>query len=869
MGSDTLGPDAAVNSGSNLEHNLAACMKRAANADSAEQLQREKNIFALNWCAASHLQTLPFAKLGALQSGFAALTIDRALTLAWREVIKRFRLKNIDSEKSGLFVLGLGKLGGQDLNFSSDVDLIGFYDADSLPVPESLGQAHICGKVLQAMTQILSPRNGPDFIWRVDWRLRPESSGTGLAISTSNAEIFYFTRALPWHRLALMKARVIAGDIETGSAFLKTLIPFIWRQNLDFRAIDDLADLKTRINQEHPGLRLERAKPKPIMPDISGFNVKLGQGGIREIEFIANGQQLIWGGKEYSLRTPNTLLALAQLSERGHMSANDTASLSKHYQALRRLENAIQMIANEQTHIVPDTDEKVSAICALLGIDNWHEYQQHIYDLRLQINARFTQLFAARADHSPISSTPHTPTPLILEKLNTQSTLIAQSWANGFDNHGLRPSGLASFRGFGRALIERVISAKADPNNAFARVDIFLQNLSRSEQYLHLLKRNPSLLDALITPILYAPHMTELLSQSPHIIDVFLSAQSYVNRGEKAHVVDTYFVMAEDDYETRLERLRRFVNEHLFQYYHEFMRGVDTLEVLQTNLTELAQMTIETSLKIAMDDLGVASLPLSVLGLGKMGTQRMAPMSDIDLIFIFDDTVDTDVSAKIVRRLRTILTAKLREGIAYDLDMRLRPSGRSGPPAVKLSAFIKHHQERAKSWEHIALAHGRVVAGDRDLGLRVERARTQILSQKRDHDQFKTDAAHMWSRIETQRIETVAPDIINAKLRSGGLMQAEYLDACQIILGQSQTSQAAIDFFSHQQVWERLLSLNGATLSDIPAPFKEAVFSGQSQEAYHKLLSSHQTHTCETFNTLLAGIPIPEGYTEAPILWTQ
>jgi len=448
------------------------------------------------------------------------------------------------------------------------------------------------------MGQILKPRNSPDFIWRVDWRLRPEASASQLSMSIDMAQDFYFFRALPWHRLALMKARVIAGDEAVGKAFLQNITPFIWRQNLDFRALDELAHLKSRINLEHPALRQQRAAPEPITDDAVGFNVKLGSGGIREIEFIANAQQLVWGGKQYELRTPNTLEALEELVALGHMDGGISAQLSSSYIRLRQLENVIQMLGNEQTHIVPASDTDRETILTLLGKTDWPSFCEEVKSIRRFVN---------------------------------------------------------------------------------------------------------NLLNALIPPLLHSPHMTILLEQSPHIIDVFLSPQNGL---------DTAFIFSSDDYETRLERLRRFVNENLFVYYTVFMSEGGTAIALQKNLTALADATIDAALKIVADDLKLDALTITVLGLGKMGTSRMAPLSDIDLVFIFEDETDPDVSQKIVRRLRTALTTKLSEGIAYELDMRLRPSGRSGPPAVKLSSFIDHHESRAHNWEHIALAHSRIVAGD-------------------------------------------------------------------------------------------------------------------------------------------------------------
>jgi len=220
----------------------------------------------------------------------------------------------VNGTVTGLFVFGMGKLGGYDLNFSSDVDLVAYYDPELLPVPELLGRSYICQRILLKLTKVLGQGGRSNFIWRVDWRLRPNASANTLAMSTEAAIEYYFYQASPWHRVALMKARVVAGDMQSGAEFMNQLRPFIWRQNLDYRALDELAEIKQRINLEHPALRTQRQWREPINDDVNGFNVKLGSGGIREIEFIANALQLIWGGRFIQLREPNTIDALAALA---------------------------------------------------------------------------------------------------------------------------------------------------------------------------------------------------------------------------------------------------------------------------------------------------------------------------------------------------------------------------------------------------------------------------------------------------------------------------------------------------------------------------------------------------------------------------
>ena len=825
--------------------------------ETPEKLLEIKERFALGWSALSVENRADFKAHGVMQSQFASRSIDVALQTAWHIEARSLKLKNLPKKVPGLFILGLGKLGGLDLNFSSDVDLIAYYDPDSLPVPKHLGQSYAVNKVLKTMGQILKPRNSPDFIWRVDWRLRPESSASQLSMSTDMAQDFYFFRALPWHRLALMKARVIAGDIETGESFLQTITPFIWRQNLDFRALDELAHLKSRINLEHPALRQQRAAPDPITADAAGFNVKLGSGGIREIEFIANAQQLVWGGKQYELRTPNTLSALTELSKLGHMDEGISQALAAGYVKLRQLENAIQMLGNEQTHIVPTSEQARDNIMTLLGVKNWQTYCQDIESLRRFVNTEFQKTFRVDPDET-------VPTAIFdanFKALSPAPKDMAQNWLDGLFP---RLNGNQKFQSLGQALLEQIFKSSARSDDAIIRINKFFSALSRSEQYLHLLSRNQDLLDALIPPLLYSPHMTLLLEQSPHIIDVFLSPQD---------ALDTAFIFQSTDYETRLERLRRFVNENLFLYYTAFLNKGGKAAILQKQLATLADMTIEAALEIVANDLDIKHLPLTVLGLGKMGSSRMAPQSDIDLVFIFKDTAETDLTQKIVRRLRTTLTAKLSEGIAYELDMRLRPSGRSGPPAVKLNSFKEHHEARAHNWEHIALAQARIVAGDEALGAEVMAIRKDVLGRPRDIEQFLKDGKSMWEMIKAQRGDETPNDHFNSKLRAGGLMQAEYTENCYRILGREiKTLKAPIIFWSNLQLWERLLGLTGKPLTDVPAFYRDnllAQFDIKTLSELTDLQARHAKAVLSAYDAIFKDVSLPQPYESSRISWTS
>ena len=815
-----------------------------------------KNHFSLLWSHSQLSQTVTFVDRGKLQSLFADATIHLALKAAWYSSdLKQIR-KHLSDEANtvpGLFVLGLGKLGGLDLNFSSDVDLVAYYDAEKLPVPNAIGQGYIANKVLQKMTMILRNDNKTDFVWRVDWRLRPEASSSLLSMNVEMGKDFYFFRALPWHRLALMKARVVGGDVAVGQDFLNEMRPFVWRQNLDFRAVDELAHIKKRINLEHPGLKHQRTWEDPITKECAGFNVKLGSGGIREIEFIVNGLQLLWGGKHIRLRQTNTLLALSQLLELGHIEEVDALVLNESYQFFRELENLIQMLNNAQTHLIPTElllqeqliDMRTTNEACNFNVA-WGELSIDIMKHRLRVNTLFNEFFANKDD----SDMDEFEFPESWElTLDARSKAIVENWTSGFTQYGISSGMAVALEPLSNKLLNAVFNSqtKQDLNVSFVRVDDFLSALSSPDQYFRLLASHPDLAESIVPPLLHSPHMGKLLKQSPHIIDHLLEPKGTMDLISRTQGFESQLssIFASNDYGIRLESIRRYVNENLYESYLAFFRGEMSVKNFQMCLTRLAECTLSASLEIAKQELKLTSLPLVVLGMGKLAMSRMSPLSDLDLVFIFEDGFELEVAQKVVSRLQTILGMELREGIAYELDTRLRPSGRSGPPTVFLNGFREHHMERAKNWEHIALLPSRIVAGDVELGKSVMQIKHDIFVQQRDGGQWLTDAKKMWRRVEEQRIQNVDADVVSSKLRKGGLMQAEYLAVCfcidqladpefyqenkhqidrfSYLLQNTQKAHdieidlnQAIEFWSTVQIWERLLGLENGSYDDMP-----------------------------------------------------
>ncbi len=859
------------------------------------QLIDAKRRFVLAWCKAELDDLGSQHQRGELQTRFAEVSIQFALSLAWQRLATKQKhlIKPLQQNQfvlPGLFVFGMGKLGGRDLNFSSDVDLVAYFDANVLPVSEMLGKSYVCHQVLQELTKILSRAGAADFIWRVDWRLRPNASATSLAMSVTAAEDYYHFHASPWHRLALMKARVVAGDISLGQRFLKSLNSFIWRQNLDYRAVDELAEIKQRINLEHPGLRAQRQWQEAIGDNIDGFNVKLGSGGIREIEFFTNAQQLLWGGRYAELRTPNTVEALGILSEQKRINAEQALQLKGAYQFLRKVENAVQMLENRQTHLIPSDDGNKHALLALLNIDEWAILVAKINDYRYLVNGLFVELFAEHT-HSDLG------TLVWPEGLSQAADEVVEAWENGFQIYGVSNSVRHRLRPLVYALANYLNESEdhsgADVNEVVMRLHDFFKSLPQGEQYFRLLAESPVLLRSIVPPLLYSPPMTTLLRQSPHIIDCYVHGEWHY-----PDAFDSEYILQADDYGQQLERMRRFVNEHLYQLYQQFLRGQISPPTFQSALTALAEYTLDLAMQVVANEMGLREVPITVIGMGKIALRRMSPLSDLDLIFVYDSKHTTmELASRYVSRLQTAIASPMREGIVYELDTRLRPSGRSGAPTVSIESFAQHHEQRARTWEQIALMSSRIVAGRRDIESEFHRVKRDLIRRPRDKYQCQMDARKMWLRIIEHRVDDTPIASMNSKLRVGGLMQAEYLAACVTLDYGAKFSGPSVElddllveclsyygleelpeimqFWRIQQLWERLLGKTEQPLSSLRDKYFSRLLEHSSCSSMDELVTKKKRYAefvvqgLESFfaETSLVSLAEMEEWQESPIKW--
>ncbi|MEE9413506.1 MAG: hypothetical protein V3V22_10695, partial [Methylococcales bacterium] len=656
-----------------------------------------------------------------------------------------------------------------------------------------------------------------------------------------------------------------------------------------------IGDLKQKINLEHPALTLARDQNHDITQDCSDFNIKLGRGGIREVEFIVNAMQLIWGGRRCTLRTPNTLDALKQLFEEKLLDEAVAKQLKSAYCLFRQVENAVQMFDNQQQYQLPISEKRQQALLQLLNRNSWQQLTNELYQQRTMVAKEFDACFA---ENEQQELTVSASSSLQDEDLQPAATEILNGWLDGFQIYGVANSETHQLKELLTHLTNEIHEIGLPASDAILRIDGFFRSMPTGIQYFRLLQAHPVLLKSIVRPLLLSPPMATLLEQSPHIVDALISPIQEDHQFNPHSRSD--FVLASSQAEVRAERLRRFVNEELYISYLSLLRGRISTTELHQRLTSIAQHTLELGLTITCDQMQLDETPIAVLGLGKLGMQSMSPLSDLDLIFIAESIDAIESANRFARRFQHLMETRMKEGIAYEMDMRLRPSGRSGPPTVSLDSFEKYHLQRAQTWEHIALIPGRFTSGNLSIGLEVEKIRQRIFIQPRDHQQFINDAWKMLSRIRDQRITETTDDSLSVKLRRGGLMETDYLAACiaiqqipqhpdwatldypQLLAAISNDTRYTelseiVQFWRHLQVWVRLLNLEASKLGDFPAQelsfFLADLELTKGEQLYEKIIHSAKTiddyidqfmqhHSLESTKQI-------DDWEEAAIIWFQ
>jgi glutamate-ammonia-ligase adenylyltransferase len=691
----------------------------------------------------------------------------------------------------GLFGLAMGKHGAFELNYSSDIDLSLFFDPERLaPVLAGGTEAQgLMNRVAQGVAALLSERTADGYVFRVDLRLRPDPSSTPPVVAVPMALDYYESVGQNWERAAFIKARAICGDFEAATVFLKEMVPFVWRRSLDYQAVLDIQSIKRQIHVHKTGEGLEAA----------GANLKLGRGGIREIEFYAQTQQLILGGRDAGLRQPRTVDALAALVDRGHLPAEVAAGMTDAYVELRGLEHRIQMLDDEQTHVLPADPVRRAAVAALAGEGDLATFDAAVEAVLLGVNRRYGALFEGEEElSSPFGSLVFTGVDNDPETLATLQRMGFPDPSNVADtirswHHGRIPA-TRSVRGrelFTR-LAPRLLTALARTgaaDAAFRRFSVFFSGLSAGVQIQALFLNQPELFERIVGVMAFAPRLARTLGRYPAALDSMLDVRFETELGVNTGLFDQMDeeAKAAGDFEGAMNAVRRLHREQAFRIGMQTLTGRVSPQAAGKGFTNLADAVMRTLSAAALTETlrlgGTFPGTVAVIALGKAGSGEMTAGSDLDLMTVYDAPADAvsgtrgwsadTFYVRFTQRLISALSARTAEGGLYEVDMRLRPSGSKGPVSVRLSGFSAYYAEEAATWEFMALTRARVAwASDPAFGSQVTQAIEDALRRPRPGVDVAAEVRAMRDLMARERRASGFWDL---KLVPGGLVDAEFV----------------------------------------------------------------------------------------------
>ncbi len=781
-----------------FEEALKEALDNAANAASAAdettimaQLRRLKRQVALLVALADIAGLWSIERITGALSDFAeaALEATTRFLLLSGEANGQLRL-NGDPLNAGYVVLGMGKLGARELNYSSDIDLIVLYDSD---------KAVACGleipgpffvRLTRSLVKIMSERTADGYVFRTDLRLRPDPGSTPLAISITAAETYYESVGQNWERAAMIKARPVAGDRAAGREFLKYLRPYVWRKSLDFAAIQDIHSIKRQINAHRGGGEIA----------LHGHNIKLGRGGIREIEFFAQTQQLIYGGRTPELRGSQTVPMLAALAQAGMVEPPVAEEMTAAYRFLRKVEHRLQMIADEQTHSLPATDAGMRHLAIFLGYHDTQSFADELLGQLRIVERHYAHLFEDAPSLSGPGNLVFTGAEDDPETLKTLAGLgfrnpsvvagVVRQWHHG----RYRATITARSRELLTELIPTLLKElgkTAHPDGALMRFDQFLARLPAGVQLFSLFYSNPGLLRLVATIMGSAPRVAERLAQQPSLLDAVLDpgflgtlpSLDELRADAEAHLARAV------DYQDVLDFARRWTADRRFQIGVQLLTARVDAERAGQALADVAQSVLSAlcprvEAEFARQHGGFGGTRLAVVAMGKLGSAEMTVTSDLDLMFVYDLPPESEESdgekplppalyySRLSQRTINAITTLTNEGQLYEVDMRLRPSGNAGPLACSVAAFETYQHDTAWTWEHMALVRARVILGPRPLCQRLEAAIADVLTRRRDADKLLLDVASMRDRIEKHNRARNSWDL---KYLRGGLFDLDFL----------------------------------------------------------------------------------------------
>lgn len=805
---------------------------------------------------------------------------------------------------SGFIILGMGKLGAFELNYSSDIDLILLFDSDKLHYTgrKSVGDCFV--KIARNLVKMMQERTADGYVFRTDLRLRPDPGATPLALPLAAAHTYYESQGQNWERAAMIKARAIAGDLTAGEEFTDFLLPFIWRKFLDFAAIADIQAIKSQIHA-HKGFG---------KISLDGHNIKIGRGGIREIEFFCQTQQLIEGGRNPALRTSTTLGTLDALTSAEKVIPAVRDDLNQAYVFLRTLEHRLQMLNDEQTQLLPDTTEGLNALGVFMGYDNAHEFRAKLEQTLVTVKGHYDDLFhfeespdrhVGRLMFTGSDEDPETLNSLLELGFQDVSKIskMVREWHHGRYRATRTVRAQQLLTALLPALLEGLANT-ANPDAAFLRFDDFLKKLPSGVQLFSLFTAHPSLLTLVSTIMGTAPNLANRLSSNPLLLDGVISTDFMAPLPPREELQEDFNLMLSTgrDFQDVLDISRRWLNDLQFRVGVQILSNIDhnsgsgATVAAGPALTLLAEIVISTMLPLVAEELNVkhGSVPggqFAVIAAGKLGSREMTPSSDADLIFVYNASApDTMTDGKkpipaglyytrLCQRFINSLSVLTGEGYLFEVDMRLRPHGKSGPIALSLEGFRKYYADEAWTWEHLALTRARAIAGDKALMADATVVLSEILSVKRDRKTVTKDVHDMRERLQKEHSKKPAWAIKN---HPGGIMDLEFI--CQYLklihgrdhpeilttntrqsliamkaatLLSPDTAQKLTEIMSLYLNLQGLirLSLEDRIVTDqIPVALKNALTKAAKQSDFESLshhLEDVQTYVCKIFDEII------------------
>ncbi|HVV31596.1 MAG TPA: bifunctional [glutamine synthetase] adenylyltransferase/[glutamine synthetase]-adenylyl-L-tyrosine phosphorylase [Vitreimonas sp.] len=754
-------------------------------------LRRAKDATHLATAIADIGRAWPLERVTAALTDFADAALRASLAVAGKELAARGVIS--DPSAPGFALIAMGKMGAGELNYSSDIDFSAFFDAETFPAREPrVGAVRLVAPLVRVLEEVT-----PDgYVFRTDLRLRPDPGSTPVAVSIASAEHYYQSLGQNWERAAFIKARAAAGDLRCGEEFLKALEPFIWRRHLDFAAVEDVHSIKRQILSTFKSAELE----SPI------FDVKLGRGGIRDIELFAQTQQLILGGRNRSLRKRGTIDALAALAEAGAIKPNVRDALSEAYAFYRMVEHRIQMLEDAQTHDVPRDAEVRARVAALAGFEFTDRFDAALVERRRIVSEIDRELFGrGQSLADPLGSLIFTgvednpETLATIGKLGFKAPAAVSQTIRGWHHGRIRAMRSERARELLTRLTPNLLRAFAgagSPDDAFARFARFFAGLAAGVQVLALLEARPALLDLLARLLTLAPPLADGLARRPALLDAVIDPQFMAPLAQDLPGRRTdqlrQRVRDSENFEAQLNAARRFQREEAFRIDVQLLDGIATPAEAAAARTDLAQACVEAMTESALHEVertnGQQPGTFCVLALGKFGGGELAEGSDLDVMLVYDapDSASApgDFYARVTQRLISALSAPTEEGALYEIDTKLRPSGSKGPVAVRLSSFERYYSEEAWTWEILALTRLRPVAGDGALGRHVAEIAKAAITRPRDDQKTRNEVADMRALMQRERPGRGMWDL---KLVAGGFVDIEFIaQTLQIVSGAPQ-----------------------------------------------------------------------------------